>query len=299
MSAQRYSTITIIYNPRSSGEARNKATRLYKRLKRRKLNHLHILATEYAGHAEEIAYRTAAATKQPLIISVSGDGGYNEVINGVLRATNEGVANKPVCAILAAGNANDHRRTVRKRPLLYAVLRSEPEPIDILSFDARFADQQVVRYAHSYIGFGFTSVAAAELNRERLTRWKELKIVLRTLMKFQPISITLPNGSRQLLASLVFANIHQMSKVMKLGQKTDLHNGLFRVVAVPHRSRLRFLLTMLSIATVGFKHPPQQAAFEFDVRDTQLVHLDGEVTKVPGGSHITVEAAKEALLTLR
>lgn len=36
-----------------------------------------------------------------LIVSVSGDGGYNEVVNGVVQAGNPNA----VCAVMAAGNA--------------------------------------------------------------------------------------------------------------------------------------------------------------------------------------------------
>ena len=41
--------------------------------------------TQHAGHARDLA-RWEAQTGSPLIISVSGDGGYNEVVDGVMQA---------------------------------------------------------------------------------------------------------------------------------------------------------------------------------------------------------------------
>ena len=61
-------------------------------------------------------------------MSVSGDGGYNEVVDGVMQAGNNDV----VCAVKAAGNANDHRRTTGERPLVDAVIAGEVRRIDLL-----------------------------------------------------------------------------------------------------------------------------------------------------------------------
>lgn len=299
MVANKYSRIVIIYNPKSTGDAKSKAHRLARRLRRRKVTTVDLQATEYAGHAEELAYKTAVRYRHPLVISVSGDGGYHEVVNGVLRAMDEGRAGQPVCAIYPAGNANDHRRGTKKRPLTWAVLRSRPEPIDVLRLDAEVAGRKLTRYAHSYIGFGVTSEAAAELNRVRLTPFSESRIVTRTILSFTPFTIQLPDGETRKLDSLVFANIHQMSKFIRLGRKGEKQSGHFRVIAIPHRNRLRFILTLMSIALFGFRHPPQTDDYEFDLVDTQLVHLDGEVSKIAGGSHVRVECVTDKLLTVR
>ncbi len=83
--------------------------------------------TEHAGHARDLAAH-AAATGRPLIVSVSGDGGYNEVVDGVMQAGNPDV----VCAVMAAGNANDHRRTTGEQPLADAIVDGEVRRIDLL-----------------------------------------------------------------------------------------------------------------------------------------------------------------------
>ena len=293
-----YSTIIIIFNPKSTGEAPAKARRLQKRLERKGLTCI-LRATEHAGHATDIAYAAAKKYSRPLIVSVSGDGGYNEVINGAMRAVDEGVAHQPVCAIMPAGNANDHRRSTRRRPLTWAIQHAKPEAIDILRLTAKCQGTTLTRYAHSYIGLGLTSKAAAALNREQLTRFKETLIVLRILLNFDPITIKMPDGSIKKLDSLVCANIHQMSKVIRLGRRTNLKSGLFRIVTLPHRNRVRMLFTVLSIFLFGYRKPPQTDAYEFTLTDNQPTHFDGEITKIPAHSHVRIECAPKALLTIR
>ena len=71
---------------------------------------------------------TRPRTGSPLIVSVSGDGGYNEVVNGVMDAGND----RAVCAVRAAGNANDHRRVTREQPLADAIVAGDVRRIDLL-----------------------------------------------------------------------------------------------------------------------------------------------------------------------
>lgn len=294
-----YKSIVIIYNPNStSGLAASKARRLEQRLRKRGLTHIESIATEYAGHAEEIAYRAAKKQAHTLLVSVSGDGGYNEVINGAKRADAE-TGNKTVCTILAAGNANDHRRSVRKQPINLAIARSEPEAVDILKLTASFGGQQVVRYAHSYIGLGITSHVAAELNQARLTRLREMMIVIRAFFNFEPLRIQFSKDRVRKIDSIVFANIHQMAKVVRIGKKTNLKNGMFKVVIFPHKTRFKLIYTVIKIAICGVRKPVQREAVQFRIPNSELVHLDGEIQKFPGGSTITVECEHAGLLTVR
>jgi diacylglycerol kinase (ATP) len=186
-----YSTVTIIFNPHSTGPSELYAKRLQREL--RKLFpdlKAELKPTKYAGHAEKLAYARAKATKKPLIISSSGDGGYNEVINGAMRAQSEGAT--PVCAVLAAGNANDHGRTLQSRPLIEAIKEGKETRLDLLKARYKTRGQEKVRYAHSYIGLGLTPVVAVELNKTSLNALKELWIVLKI--------VTFPHSAKLRLA---------------------------------------------------------------------------------------------------
>jgi diacylglycerol kinase family enzyme len=290
-----YSPVIIIYNPMStSGKAKAKASRLQKQLIRRKYKDVRLLESEYPGHSEVIAYETTKEYKRPLIISVSGDGGYNEVINGALRAELETPGHQAICAIVAAGNANDHRRATAIRPMIWAITHVKPEPIDVL----RIQYGKVTRYAHSYIGIGITGETVAQLNREKLTRWKEIKIVTRNLLNFQHFTIQTPERTRE-IDSLVFANIHRMSKIIRVNTRTDLHDGLFNFVLIPHRTRLKFLFILIGIVVFGVKNPVLLSSYQFTLPKPQLAQLDGEAIALPAKTIIKVDVLNEALLTVR
>lgn len=290
-----YNPVVIIYNPVStSGKAKLKAERLQRQLLRRKYKNVQVIESEHAGHGETLAYDITKKHKRPLLISVSGDGGYSEVINGALRAERETPDHQAVCAILAAGNANDHRRATAKRPLIWAITHSRPEPMDIL----RINYAKTVRYAHSYIGIGITGETVAELNREKLTRWKEIKIVTKNLLNFQHFSIETTERTRE-VDSLVFANIHRMSKIIKVNTRTNLHDGLFNFVLIPHHTRLKFIFILLGIVIFGVKNPVLLSSYEFKLPKPQLAQIDGEAIALPAKTAIKVDVLSEALLTIR
>src|SRR4051794_35588548 len=118
----KFSVICIIYNPNSTGPSEDLARKLADDIRTTGAE-INLLPTEHAGHATELAFDIATRHDNPLIISSSGDGGYNEVINGALRAQENGA--HPVCAVLPAGNANDHSHALSDRPLAEAVRKGK------------------------------------------------------------------------------------------------------------------------------------------------------------------------------
>lgn len=296
-----YSAVLIIYNPHSSGNAELKAHRLAERLRKRGVKHINLERTKHAGHAEDLAYQGAKKYARPLVISVSGDGGYNEVVNGVMRAKKEYPKRSPTCAILAAGNANDHRRSVRKRPLAWGITHTEPEPMDLLHITIGRGKNKLDRYAHSYAGIGFSSHAAHQLAKEDLGPIKEIMIVARSVFTFRPVAISKKDGKVQRYDSLIFANIHHMSKFLHVGKRTDINNGTFRVAAVPYRSQWWLVRIILNIFLLlfGVKNLPQRDHYEFGVPRSALMHLDGEIIKIPANAQVTVSIEPGVLPVIR
>ena len=113
VASSEFDRVVVIFNPNSTGDAPALARELEHDLHER-LPGLDVVLrpTERAGHARDLA-RDAAREGRPLIVSVSGDGGYNEVVNGLMDARNP----HAVCTVLGAGNANDHARDTQHRPL--------------------------------------------------------------------------------------------------------------------------------------------------------------------------------------
>ncbi|WP_444826170.1 diacylglycerol kinase family protein, partial [Arthrobacter sp. H41] len=75
-----FDTVSIIFNPNSTGDAPKLAGELHEQLREllSDKTEIRLQPTEHAGHAIDLA-RDAAAAGNALVVSVSGDGGYNEV----------------------------------------------------------------------------------------------------------------------------------------------------------------------------------------------------------------------------
>lgn len=288
-----YTAITIIFNPNSTGDAPEKAKELAESLKKSlPTTTVALQETQRAGHAEELAYAAATKGREPLVISVSGDGGYNEVVNGVMRAVDEG--HTPICTVLAAGNANDHRRLVRKRPLVEAIAAHDISSLDLL--EATWGKRR--RFAHSYVGLGLTPVVAVELNKNTLNALKELVLVVKTYWQYRPLKINI-RGKMLRIDSLVLSNISGMAKVLKFDETSTPTDGKFEVSLVPHRHKLSSILWALKAATVGLSEQPQAEKMEFTALEKMPMQLDGEVVEVAANATVAIRIAHKKLNIVR
>jgi diacylglycerol kinase family enzyme len=289
-----FDRIVIIFNPRSTGNAPRSAEELRDELaKRLPTVPLDLSPTHHAGHARDLA-RKAAGTGSPLIVSVSGDGGYNEVVNGVMDAGNDDA----VCAVRAAGNANDHRRTTRERPLADAIVAGDVRRIDLLRLTVGTGSAAQVRYAHSYIGVGLTPVVAVDLEKGGKGSWKEIVSVVRAFSRFRPFPIRLENGRRRSIDSLVFANISEMAKYALLSDDGRPDDGRFEVITQRRTGKLRVLATALRAATQGLGRQPTATHYAFTTLAPMPLQLDGELMELDADTPVAVDIAPRALATI-
>ena len=295
--ARTFESIVIIFNPNSTGDAPKLAEQL-----RTELGELlpyaadiKLQPTAHAGHAVELARDAAQTGRDVLVVSVSGDGGYNEVVNGVMQAGNP----HAVCAVLAAGNANDHSRIIATQPLEHAIAAGAVRNIDLLRITTGKGADAPAEYAHSYIGFGLTPVMAIDLEKGSKGALKEMFSVMRTFSKFKPFEIRPNEGKRRKFDSLVFANIAEMAKYATLSEADDqISDGKFEVVIFPHRSKFRILLTALRAATQGLGDQPSVSSYAFTTLKPIPYQIDGEVKSVEAHTRVTIESAPAALATL-
>lgn len=284
----QYSSVTIIYNPISTGPGKALAKELKASLSEKmpKLP-VKVVATKYAGHAEKLAYELAMASPRPLIISASGDGGYNEVVNGLMTAVDQGA--QPVAGLLPAGNANDHFNNVHQGDLAISIVEMHEQYIDLLKFIAVSKGQKLERYAHSYVGIGLTPKAGKELNKTKLNRLNEIWIVVKVLVKLKPVRLII-DGKHRSYDSLVFSNINRMSKVLTISQEAEINDGLFEVTPFRRGNKFKLISKLLKASTTGLTTSKQTAEFSFKTLRSVLVQLDGEVT--------TIDARTTAIITL-
>ena len=284
----------MIFNPNSTGDARTEAERLRDELAERLPDvPVELSPTERAGHGRELAER-AARTGAPLVVSVSGDGGYSEVVDGIMRSGSD----RAVAAVLAAGNANDHRRATRERPLADAIVAGDTSRIDLLRLTVGSGADAQVQWAHSYIGLGLTPIVAIDLEKGSKGSLREIVSVVRTFARFRPFPLDLADGRRVRLDSLLFANIDQMAKFATLSEDGAPDDGVFEVVTIEHASKWRVLVTALRAVTRGLGPQPTARTFSFTTVSPTPMQVDGEVIEVPAGRQVTVDIAPAALATI-
>jgi diacylglycerol kinase family enzyme len=292
--AVSFDRVVLIFNPQSTGDAEEKATGLRDELASRAPDlPVELLPTERAGHARELA-RDADATGAPLVVSVSGDGGYSEVVDGLMRSGSDRV----VAAVLAAGNANDHRRATAEGSLADAIVSGGSDGAVARMDLLRLTTGDDVQWAHSYIGLGLTPVVAIDLEKGSKGSLREIVSVVRTFARFRPFALDLEQGGRVRLDSLVFANIDQMAKYATLSEG-DPDDGVFEVITIPHQAKWRVLATALRAATRGLGPQPSTRAYRFRTVDPTPLQVDGEVVEVGPGVPVAVEIAPAALRELR
>lgn len=239
------------------------------------------------------ACEIASKEASPLIVSSSGDGGYNEVINGVCASSNR----HAICAVLPAGNANDYGRTMHDKPLDELIIKKQVSNIDLLEVTIKSDDNKTTRYAHSYVGLGITPVVAVELNRHSLNAVKEAWIIIRTFFRYRPFKIK--HGSQTLkLDSLIFANINQMAKVLTLSPTNHPRDGKFEVVLFPAGHKWTLVKRVAEAAVSATDTVERANRYTFIVLKKMPMQLDGEIWPLRVGSHVTITSAQRRLRTI-
>lgn len=289
-----FTSITIIYNPNSTGGSQKLATATRRKLQAAlEGQHIGMIGTEYAGHAEELAYELAHASKRPLIISTSGDGGYNEVINGLQRAQHEGA--RPTAGLLPAGNANDHYHCLHHGDFVQAIVHSKGRSIDILKLEITKPDSpHFTRYAHSYIGLGLTPRVGRELNKTKLSPVKEVWLVGKTFIRSGRVNIIV-RGQVQTYHSLIFSNINRMAKILALTKDSTVDDGKFEVSALYNKHKLGFALQLLKAAAPGLHSTTQTTRYTFNTTRRTVIQFDGETRPLEANAKVTVTICPKAL----
>ncbi len=293
-----FDRVVLIYNPVNRRVPLTLAESMQEELRRRVPDlPVTLRATQHAGHAREIA-GGVAATGAPLVVAVSGDGVFNEVVNGVVEVA----GNHAVAAVAAGGNANDHRRSTRRMPLVDAIVTARhtgrARYLDLLRLSVHSAQGRWSQFAHSYIGFGLTPSMAVGLQRDRKGTIAELLSVLRTFTELRPVEIVRVGGRRELYDSLVFANVARMAKYGRLGSSGRPDDGLFEVVSRRHGRRWRIAVMALRAATIGLGAQAHVSRVEFVTVDAIDVQLDGEVRRLAPDSELAIDCAPRALVTI-
>jgi len=203
-----------------------------------------------------------------------------------------------MCAVRAAGNANDHRRVTRRRPLADAIVAGDVRRMDLLRLTVGRGPAAETRYAHSYIGVGLTPVVAVDLEKGGKGSWREIVSVVRAFSRFRPFPVLDADGRVQTIDSLLFANISQMAKYATLSDAGRPDDGRFEVVTLPHTSKWRILAMAIRAATRGLGPQPTATQYDFVTLTPTPLQLDGELLTLDAGTSVHVAIAPAALATI-
>ncbi len=288
-----YTTIAIIYNPNSTGPGERLAKELEAKLRTRMPGQkVELIATDHAGHGSELAYSIAMASKNPLIISSSGDGGYHDIINGAMRAQKEGA--HPTTGLLPAGNANDHYRNLHAGDLLERIEGQNSTKIDLLTIVGTSRGERVERYAHSYIGFGLTPFIGKELNKTKLNIIRESWLVVRALFVVKSIKLKIDN-TIQRYESIIFSNIDTMSKYLAISQPSSVTDGKCEVTIFKRRTRFELIMTLLRASVRGVEEDHSVSEFILQTVNKTLVQTDGEIITLDAHSDVDIKVESRPL----
>jgi diacylglycerol kinase family enzyme len=279
-------SVVIIYNPNSTGNGKENAVNLQAELEGAGLPTILLRETEYAGHAIEISKELADENDGVMIISSSGDGGYHEVINGVLAS------NYPdtLVGVLPSGNANDHWNFVHEGDTAKRIMNGENTHIDLI----KVVTPQWTRYAHSYVGLGMTPQIGKELTKAKLNLFNETWLVLTNLFRVRPVKIRM-NGRVARFDHIVFSNIGRMSKYLTLAKDASVTDGIIELNTVKSESFITLIRHLVHAATIGNDDARTASKYEFTVLRNTPIQLDGEVYRLKRGETIMVECASRAL----
>lgn len=288
-----YSTIAIIYNPNSTGSGERLGKELERQLRKRfSKQEVKLVATEHAGHGRELAYEIAMSSEKPLIISSSGDGGYHDVVNGAMRAQEEGA--RPTTGLLPAGNANDHYRNLHSEDIISKIERQKPMKIDLLKLTGVSDGKRIELYAHSYIGFGLTPFVGKELNKTKLNAIRESWVVLRSLITAKTVKLKIGERSHR-YESVIFSNIDTMSKYLAVSEVSSVSDGKCEVTIFKRRSKFQLLMTLLKASTQGVIEDHSVSNFSLHTVNSTLVQADGEITTLDPDTRVDITVESKIL----
>lgn len=288
MNMREIKSVVIIYNPNSTGDGQKNAEKFAHKLRDAGIS-AKTVPTKRRGHAMQLAREYAERPTPTMVVSSSGDGGYNEVINGVLKSARPDT----VTGVLPSGNANDHYHFVHHGNTVRRIARNDVEQIDVLELTMG----RTVRYAHSYIGLGMSSQIGAALTKANLNVFREAWLVLTHLFRVRPVKIKVDGRVRR-YDHLVCFNTGRMSKYLTIRNQHRPHDGEFDVVHVKSGSIGGLIRHLLVGVSRGTESDLETDEYSFTcLRDTDI-QLDGEVVKCDAGTHVTIRSLRRKLSTI-
>ncbi|GAA4385001.1 diacylglycerol/lipid kinase family protein [Hymenobacter koreensis] len=240
--------------------------------------HYEVRATQYAGHAEELA-REAAAQGFGVVVAVGGDGTVNEVGRGLLGT---GVA----MAVLPRGSGNGLARHlgIPLRPEAAVALLRRPR---VLNIDVGRLNGRPF-FCTAGLGFdAHVSRMFAEAGTRGLSTY--VRVALREYQRYRPCPVEIELADKQIQTDcyvLAFANAAQYGNNAYIAPLADIQDGLLDVCLINQLPLWRAVKVAYGLAAGNL---PTSGAAAYHTAHT--IHVR---TERPLGFHLDGDFAGES-----
>lgn len=266
----------ILYNPMASkGKCGKAFTQISKYLEGKGIEYV-AHATDYAGHAIEIARDLSNGENEVNLIIIGGDGTFSEVLNGIVNF------DKVNLGLIPCGTGNDYAKKagISTKPIeaLENILNGKAEYTDFIQLNGRRC----------------LNVAGAGMDVDVLVRYSTMKaffgkikyyaslIDVLTHLKFHKAKITIAGKEEERSVFLVaVANGTFIGGGMPISPNSDINDGLIDVVVVDEIAPKKVLPLLIKFLAGG-KHVNEPCTTSYKVKECRVEILDEGKIQVDG-----------------
>jgi YegS/Rv2252/BmrU family lipid kinase len=293
----------FLVNPNSSNGRTGRTFMGLLRSMTRRFPGLQFKLTRAKFHATALAREAALKGEHDVIVAVGGDGTFNEVLNGVMRAKEEKPELTPTLGVLPQGTGGDFRRSFPVEHRLDAYLKRLESP-ETTGFDvgrASFVDHDGLPKTHYFgnvLSLGMGGLVDQEVDKQDNQYSGKTSYFLASLQALRQIPLaTLHCVARDaeqevevLLESrqMAICNGRYFGGGMNVAPNARVDDGLFDVVNFSSRQRLSLLA--MAPALYDGKHLRRK-----DIQHFQASHLSIRLVDESMTSRFLLDVDGEAL----
>jgi diacylglycerol kinase (ATP) len=291
----------VIVNPISrGGKAQEEGIWLLNRLKKAGVDY-EFLFTERAGHAEEMVVKWAEDFD--VVVSVSGDGTTNEIINGIMKVPSAELK----LAMFPAGTADDFARNMGydrkdKEQALRTILGDTCRTIDLIRYDDRYAavtwglgvDSEIADGAYKWKRFRIPAYFYSGLRKCFFEERKKYHV------RFDYEGQTFDDW---VLISIL-CNAPLFGRYIKIHPDAKMNDGLLGLTIGREMPNF-YGLVLFAFACMNGRHGFSRLVSYHQVRSMRVecksdtyAQIDGEVFRFDSGKIINISVVPQALKVL-
>jgi len=291
----------VIVNPVSrGGKAQEEGIWLLNRLKKAGVDY-EFLFTERAGHAEEMVVKWAEDFD--VVVSVSGDGTTNEIINGIMKVPSADLR----LAMFPAGTADDFACNMGydrkdKEQALEAILGNTCRTIDLIRYDDHYAavtwglgvDSEIADGAYKWKRFRIPAYFYSGLKKCFFEERKKYDV------RFDYEGQIFEG---KVLISIL-CNAPVFGRYIRINPNARMNDGLLDLTVGREMPNV-YGLVLFAFACLGGGHGFSKLVSYHQVREMRVecrsdtyAQIDGEVYKFEAGKIINLSVVRGALKVL-